>query len=61
MHICICVLKDNAGTLMPDRRAQEEFQRRQKHALAMLQNSPADPLAALEQKYRTKMCLGLGP
>mmetsp|Transcript_9558 Transcript_9558/g.17747 ORF Transcript_9558/g.17747 Transcript_9558/m.17747 type:complete len:385 (-) Transcript_9558:131-1285(-) len=34
---------------------QEEFQRRQKHALAMLQNGPADPLAALEEKYRTRM------
>lgn len=33
----------------------EEFQRRQKHALAMLQNAPADPMAALEEKYRTKM------
>lgn len=26
-----------------------------KHALAMLQNAPADPLAALEEKYRSKM------
>jgi len=34
---------------------QEEYQRRQKHALAMLQNAPADPLAALEEKYRSKM------
>ena len=25
------------------------------HALAMLQNAPADPLAALEEKYRSKM------
>lgn len=33
----------------------EEFQRRQKHALAMLENGPADPMAELEQKYRTKM------
>jgi len=33
----------------------EEFQRRQKHALAMLENAPADPMAALEEKYRAKM------
>jgi len=33
----------------------EEFQRRQKHALAMLENAPADPMAALEEKYRSKM------
>merc|ERR1719433_2660494 len=33
----------------------EEFQRRQKHALAMLENAPADPMAALEEKYREKM------
>jgi len=33
----------------------EEFQRRQKHALAMLENAPADPMAALEEKYRMKM------
>ena len=26
-----------------------------KHALAMLQSAPADPLAALEEKYRSKM------
>merc|ERR1719487_1072959 len=33
----------------------EEFQRRQKIALAMLENAPADPMAALEEKYRAKM------
>lgn len=33
----------------------EELQRRQKHALAMLENAPADPLRALEEKYQTKM------
>mmetsp|Transcript_101782 Transcript_101782/g.180484 ORF Transcript_101782/g.180484 Transcript_101782/m.180484 type:complete len:437 (+) Transcript_101782:54-1364(+) len=33
----------------------EEFQRRQKHALAMLENGPADPMVALEEKYRAKM------
>merc|ERR1712070_416825 len=33
----------------------EEFQRRQKIALAMLENAPADPMAALEEKYRNKM------
>lgn len=33
----------------------EEFQRRQKIALAMIENGPPDPLAALEEKYRTKM------
>eukprot|EP00747_Dinoflagellata_sp_TGD_P182443 gnl/TRDRNA2_/TRDRNA2_36698_c0_seq1.p1 gnl/TRDRNA2_/TRDRNA2_36698_c0~~gnl/TRDRNA2_/TRDRNA2_36698_c0_seq1.p1 ORF type:complete len:449 (+),score=89.64 gnl/TRDRNA2_/TRDRNA2_36698_c0_seq1:45-1391(+) len=33
----------------------EEFQRRQKHALAMLENAPADPMLALEEKYRAKM------
>lgn len=33
----------------------EEFQRRQKIALAMLENAPADPMAALEEKYRTRM------
>lgn len=33
----------------------EEFQRRQKHALAMLENAPADPMVALEEKYRAKM------
>mmetsp|Transcript_105924 Transcript_105924/g.309812 ORF Transcript_105924/g.309812 Transcript_105924/m.309812 type:complete len:455 (-) Transcript_105924:206-1570(-) len=33
----------------------EEFQRRQKHALAMLENGPPDPMVALEEKYRAKM------
>lgn len=33
----------------------EEFQRRQKHALAMLENGPPDPMLALEEKYRAKM------
>jgi len=33
----------------------EEFQRRQKIALAMLENGPVDPMAALEEKYRIKM------
>eukprot|EP00404_Azadinium_spinosum_P007461 CAMPEP_0180450170 /NCGR_PEP_ID=MMETSP1036_2-20121128/18101_1 /TAXON_ID=632150 /ORGANISM="Azadinium spinosum, Strain 3D9" /LENGTH=447 /DNA_ID=CAMNT_0022456603 /DNA_START=27 /DNA_END=1370 /DNA_ORIENTATION=- len=33
----------------------EEFQRRQKHALAMLENAPADPMVALEEKYRARM------
>lgn len=33
----------------------EEFQRRQKYALAMLENAPPDPMAALEEKYRAKM------
>lgn len=33
----------------------EEFQRRQKIALSMLENAPTDPMAALEEKYRTKM------
>merc|ERR1711874_117183 len=33
----------------------EEFQRRKKIALAMLENGPPDPMAALEEKYRTKM------
>ncbi|CAK9038482.1 unnamed protein product [Durusdinium trenchii] len=33
----------------------EEFQRRKKIALAMLQNGPADPMAALEEKYRMRM------
>lgn len=33
----------------------EEFQRRQKHALAMLENAPPDPMAALEEKYRMRM------
>mmetsp|Transcript_105703 Transcript_105703/g.297298 ORF Transcript_105703/g.297298 Transcript_105703/m.297298 type:complete len:401 (-) Transcript_105703:99-1301(-) len=33
----------------------EEFQRRQKHALAMLENAPLDPMTALEEKYRVRM------
>jgi len=33
----------------------EEFKRRQKHALAMLENGPPDPMMALEEKYRAKM------
>jgi len=33
----------------------EEFQRRQKHALAMLENAPADPMAELADKYHAKM------
>jgi len=33
----------------------EEFQRRQKIALAMIENAPADPMAALEEKYRIQM------
>ncbi|CAE8588488.1 unnamed protein product [Polarella glacialis] len=33
----------------------EEYQRRQKHALAMLENGPPDPMRALEEKYRSKM------
>lgn len=33
----------------------EEFQRRQKVARAMLTNAPEDPMAALEEKYRTMM------
>lgn len=33
----------------------EEFQRRQKIAQAMLENEPADPMAALEEKYRSRM------
>merc|ERR1712070_562673 len=33
----------------------EEYQRRQKHALAMLENAPADPMGALEEKYRANM------
>lgn len=33
----------------------EEFLRRQKIALAMLENGPPDPMAALEEKYRNKM------
>mmetsp|Transcript_81546 Transcript_81546/g.231068 ORF Transcript_81546/g.231068 Transcript_81546/m.231068 type:complete len:442 (-) Transcript_81546:41-1366(-) len=33
----------------------EEFQRRQKHALAMLADQPADPMVALEEKYRARM------
>mmetsp|Transcript_28696 Transcript_28696/g.46203 ORF Transcript_28696/g.46203 Transcript_28696/m.46203 type:complete len:458 (+) Transcript_28696:85-1458(+) len=33
----------------------EEFQRRQKIALAMLENEAPDPMAALEEKYRNKM------
>ena len=45
--------------VQPDRPRRElnmeEFQRRQKIALAMLQNGPADPMAALEEKYRSKM------
>lgn len=33
----------------------EEYQRRQKIALAMIENGPVDPMAALEEKYRNKM------
>jgi len=33
----------------------EEFQRRQKHALSMLENAPADPMAELADKYHAKM------
>jgi len=33
----------------------EEFQRRQKHALFMLENGPPDPMIALEEKYRGRM------
>jgi hypothetical protein len=54
------VLGQKKGKKKPEdlpRRAlnYEEFQRRQKYALAMLENGPADPMAELEQKYRTKM------
>jgi len=33
----------------------EEFQRRQKHAQAMLENGPPDPMLALAEKYRAEM------
>eukprot|EP00927_Polykrikos_kofoidii_P011259 TRINITY_DN14763_c1_g1_i1.p1 TRINITY_DN14763_c1_g1~~TRINITY_DN14763_c1_g1_i1.p1 ORF type:complete len:376 (-),score=69.69 TRINITY_DN14763_c1_g1_i1:55-1182(-) len=51
----LCGRQDKKKVLPRKELNFEEFQRRQKIALAMLENAPVDPMAALEEKYRAKM------